>query len=91
MEAERGVVAVGAYATRQPNWVVMDIEMPEMDGLTATQRICTADPKARVVVLSQYQDEFFGSAAYDAGACAFLHKGELLALPKLLGPSTVAP
>ncbi len=39
VEAENGVQAVEEYATHQPDWVVMDIEMPEMDGLEATAMI----------------------------------------------------
>ena len=91
LEAETGREAVDAYATRQPDWVVMDIEMPEMDGLTATRQICSFDPEARVVVVSQYQDAAHGSAARDAGACAFLHKGDLLALPEFLDSSPDGP
>ncbi len=50
--AKNGIEAVKQYRTDNPDLVLMDIVMPEMDGLQATRAICALDPKARVVVIS---------------------------------------
>jgi two-component system chemotaxis response regulator CheY len=50
--AKNGIEAVKQYRTDNPDLVLMDIVMPEMDGLQATRAICALDPKAKVVVIS---------------------------------------
>ena len=62
----------------------MEIEMPDTDGLAATQRICDIDPGANVVLMSRIEHSQMRSAAFSAGARAFLDKGELVQLPALL-------
>ena len=84
LEAQNGQEAVETFARRRPDWTIMDVEMPEMDGLVATRAICDLDPNARVIVISQYTDTAYEVAARDAGALAFLHKDHLLRLPEIL-------
>lgn len=45
----------------------MDIRMPRMDGLAAARQICQFDPSARVVMVTDYDDEGLRAAARDAG------------------------
>ncbi|HUX46977.1 MAG TPA: response regulator, partial [Desulfosporosinus sp.] len=49
-EAENGAVAVDKYVELQPNLTIMDITMPEMDGLQAVKEIRKRDSKARVIM-----------------------------------------
>jgi DNA-binding NarL/FixJ family response regulator len=76
-EAATGVEAVAQARTLRPDVVVMDIRMPEMDGLEATRRI-TSDPalnQARVLVLTTFELDEYVFGALDAGASGFLLKG----------------
>jgi DNA-binding NarL/FixJ family response regulator len=75
-EAQNGGQAVALARELRPDVVLMDIKMPEVDGVTATRRI-TADPKlasVRVVVLTTFDDDESVLAALRAGAYGFLVK-----------------
>ena len=75
-EADNGGVAVAMAREHRPDVVLMDLHMPEVDGVTAT-RLITADPKlagVRVVVLTTFDDDETVFAALRAGASGFLVK-----------------
>jgi DNA-binding NarL/FixJ family response regulator len=75
-EAENGGIAVALARQLRPDVVLMDLKMPEVDGVTATRRI-TADPRltaVRVVVLTTFGDDESVFAALRAGASGFLLK-----------------
>jgi CheY-like chemotaxis protein len=76
-----GSEALTAYANQRPDVVLMDIQMPGLDGLTATRRIRALDPHARVVVLTDHDDDDLRRAAVEAGACGYLLKQNLSDLP----------
>jgi DNA-binding NarL/FixJ family response regulator len=76
-EAATGAEALEQIRALRPDVVVMDIRMPEMDGLEATRRI-TADPalsQTRVLVLTTFELDEYVFGALDAGASGFLLKG----------------
>jgi DNA-binding NarL/FixJ family response regulator len=72
-EAADGQDAVHLVAERHPDVVLMDIQMPEMDGLEATRRIKSQWPGVRVIVLTMYAR--YQAKAIAAGADVFLLKG----------------
>lgn len=83
-ECVDGAEACAAYAEFQPDWVLMDIAMGEMDGITATAQIVTADPTARVIIVTSYDGADLRQAAGEAGACGFVLKENLLDLRHMM-------
>lgn len=73
-EAADGAQAVAAARRFSPDVVVMDIRMPIMDGLTATQEILAADDGVRVLVLTTFDLDEYVFGALRAGASGFLLK-----------------
>jgi pilus assembly protein CpaE len=78
-EAENGPSAIELAAALQPDVVLMDVEMPLMDGLAATRLIKQQCPQCRVVILSIHNEEAVRTRARLAGADAFVDKGAPLA------------
>jgi CheY-like chemotaxis protein len=83
-ESSNGREGVAAYELHQPDWVVMDIEMPELDVLAATRAITERHPDAKVLIVSNYSDPNVRAAASAAGACGFVPKERLHELRALL-------
>lgn len=77
-ECSDGSQALKAYKENHPDWVLMDIEMKEKDGLTATEEILTNFPKAKILIVTKYDDEGMRNAARCAGACGYVLKENLL-------------
>ena len=83
-ECANGADALTTYQDRRPDVVLMDIRMDEMDGIQATERIKAADQGARILIVTDYDDEELRRAAKRAGACGYVMKYNLLALVQLL-------
>jgi DNA-binding NarL/FixJ family response regulator len=73
-EAGLAAHAIELAATLQPDVVLMDLNMPGMSGVEATQRLTTAVPSARVLVLTVAADERHVMDALLAGACGYILK-----------------
>jgi DNA-binding NarL/FixJ family response regulator len=73
-EAAGGQAAVAAAAESRPDVVLMDLVMPEGDGIAAIRALAEAAPGARVVVLSSFADDERIFAAMQAGAAGYLLK-----------------
>lgn len=73
-EADTGRKAIEMVATRSPDVVLMDITMPEMNGLETTARLTTEYPKVRIIILSMHADEEYVAQALRAGASGYLLK-----------------
>lgn len=83
-ECGDGAEALAAYKRCRPDWVLMDIEMSRMDGITATREILLSFPSAKVVIVSKHDDEETQEAARKAGACGYVLKENLIAIRELL-------
>ena len=72
--AANGEEAVSLSAAREPDVVLMDLEMPVLDGIEATRRIRASQPNVAVVVLTSFSDRERILSALDAGAAGYLLK-----------------
>lgn len=76
-ECANGTDVCACYATHRPDWVLMDIELPGQDGITATRQLLAAEPTARVVMVTSYDDAEMRQAAAAAGARGYVLKEDL--------------
>jgi len=74
-EADNGEEAIALAAETRPDIVLMDLSMPVLDGVAATDRITREVPGTKVVVLTMHDDPARTRAALQAGAVAYLTKG----------------
>ncbi|HEX5968322.1 MAG TPA: response regulator transcription factor [Intrasporangium sp.] len=75
-DASNGLEAIAQAARFHPNVILMDIRMPELDGLEATRRILAADPAARVLILTTFDLDDYVYEALRAGASGFVLKDD---------------
>jgi DNA-binding NarL/FixJ family response regulator len=75
-EANNGLEAVDKAARFRPTVVLMDIRMPELDGLQATRRILAADDTARILILTTFDLDEYVYEALRAGASGFVLKDD---------------
>jgi two-component system, NarL family, response regulator NreC len=73
-EAEDGRETVRLAEQLKPDVVVMDVSMPNLNGVEATRKICEADPEVRVIALSVHSDDQYVSGMLTAGASGYLLK-----------------
>jgi CheY-like chemotaxis protein len=88
VECEDGAAALAAYEASEPDVVLMDIAMRRRDGLAATREIVGADPAARVVIVTEYDETDLRDAARAAGACGYVLKENLHELRSVLADVT---
>src|SRR5277367_992305 len=74
--AENGRDAVALEAELKPDVVVLDLTMPELNGLEATRRILSADPSARVLILTAHESEQLVREVLSAGAQGYVLKSD---------------
>jgi DNA-binding NarL/FixJ family response regulator len=81
-EAENGQIAIDLFDQLKPDVVLMDIRMPVMDGVQATRLLRTANPTAKIIILTTFDDNEYVFEGLRAGALGYLLKdvsGEELA------------
>ena len=96
-EAGDGRAGVRMAAALKPDIILMDVRMPGMDGISATEAVIAADPQARVLILTTFDVDEYVYAGLRAGASGFLLKDapteELIAAIRTVagGESVLAP
>lgn len=73
-EAENGMIAVDKYSELKPDITIMDITMPEMDGLQAVKEIRSIDPQAKIIMCSAMGQQTMVIEAIQSGAKDFVVK-----------------
>ena len=76
-EAPNGMIAVERAAALQPDVILMDLVMPDMDGISATRKLKENGSKARIIVLTSFAEDSKVIPAIQAGATSFLLKDVL--------------
>jgi two-component system response regulator DegU len=83
-ECEDGADVLRAYGAQLPDIVLMDVRMPRLNGLAATRLLLNSYPGARVLFVTDYDDDELRHAASEAGACGFALKNNLTELEAIV-------
>lgn len=83
-ECADGAEALSFFKKYRPDWVLMDQEMPRMDGITAIREIIAEFPKANICMVTAFDDEDLRDEAFAAGASGFVAKDNLFELEAIL-------
>lgn len=79
-ECADGREAVETFDRIEPDWVLMDFGMPQLDGLQATRQIIARNPQAQILLVTQHDDDDLREAASEAGVKGFVLKDNLFSL-----------
>jgi CheY-like chemotaxis protein len=77
LAARSGEEAVQIVSQQFPDIVIMDIQLPGMNGIEAVRRIKQMNPQTQAVILSMYNDRAFREDAMKAGASAYINKHDM--------------
>jgi CheY-like chemotaxis protein len=83
-ECDNGTDALATFVSTTPDVVLMDVQLPGIDGLCATRQIVARDPAAIVVIVTNHDGAALRRGAEEAGAAAYVLKDDLIDLRDLL-------
>jgi CheY-like chemotaxis protein len=83
-ECVDGSDALDCYREHLPDWVLMDWKMKRMDGIAATRQIIAAYPQARILLVTNFDDDNLRRAAREAGASHYVVKENLLLILEII-------
>ncbi len=83
-ECADGSLAFALYQKHLPDWVLMDWEMPNMNGITAIREIIAEYPKANICMVTAFEDAEIRTEAFLAGASGFVLKDNLFELEMIV-------
>lgn len=83
-ECDDGEDALALYSENHPDWVLMDIQMKNTNGLIATRQIKSTFADAKIVIVTNYDDVHFRESAQQAGAIDYVLKENLLDIRRIL-------
>jgi DNA-binding NarL/FixJ family response regulator len=73
-QASTGRLALERVRVGHPDVVLMDVRMPDLDGIAATRRLLAAAPEVKIIILTTFEQDDYIFGAIDAGASGFLLK-----------------
>lgn len=82
-----GNEAFDFFALHRPDWVLMDWEMPNVDGICAIRKIISKFPQAKICMLTAFDEEEIRSEAMSAGARGFVTKDNMFELQTIIQPT----
>lgn len=85
LECSNGREAVRISAAEQPDWVLLDIQMPELDGLSAAREIKANRPEVRILFVTAHDEKRFRAAASQLGANGYVLKEHLEEINQIVG------
>lgn len=83
-ECNDGDQALASYGKYRPDWVLMDWEMPKMNGIAATKEIIAKYPQANICMVTAFDNQELKNEAHQAGALGFVAKDNLYELETIL-------
>ena len=84
VECTGGEAAVARFPSERPDWTIMDIRMPGVNGFVATRQIKAQFPDARIVIITQHDNPKLRDLAVEAGAAGFVNKEDLTRLSGII-------
>lgn len=90
VECADGGAAITLFEKYRPDWVLMDISMHPVDGLTATREIIGKFPDARIIIVTEHYDDATRAKAFESGAYEFIGKDQLIPLRTLIGGQRIS-
>lgn len=84
-ECENGLQAYDLYSRLKPDWTLMDIEMPGMDGICTTRKITSEYPEAKVIIVTGFDNDNFRRNAEKAGAVRYILKENSYKIIDIIG------
>lgn len=79
-ECEDGAQAFGIYAKLKPDLVFMDVQMPNLDGISASKQIKQIFPQAKIFIITNCDEPEIREVAFATGVCGYVLKENLLPL-----------
>lgn len=83
-ECSDGKKACELYSEIKPDWTLMDIEMPVMDGISATREITASNPDAKILIVTGFDNAALRRNAKEAGAVNYILKENSIDILKLI-------
>jgi CheY-like chemotaxis protein len=85
-ECEDGAEALALYSRKRHDWILMDIHLKETNGIEVTREITSVFKDARIIIVTNFNEEAFREAAREAGAIDYVLKENLLDLLAIIEP-----
>ena len=83
-ECENGLDAINSYKKENPDWVLMDIEIEPVNGLTASDIIMESNPDAKIMIVTKNNDPEYQAVAKSYGVCDYVLKDNLFNIPEII-------
>ena len=84
LECEDGRQVIASFQRFHPDVVLMDLQMPLINGINATRNLIKKFPSANVIIVSNFNDQEFRDEAREAGATSYFTKDNLLSLKQFI-------